>query len=37
MLTLEGLKIIYEKNRKERERRRGTEDDDLSSYENAEN
>lgn len=37
MLTLEGLKIIYEKNRKERERRRGTEDDDFSSYENAEN
>ena len=37
MLTLEGLKIIYEKNRKERERRRGAEDDDFSSYENAEN
>lgn len=37
MLTLEGLKIIYEKNRKERERRRGTEDDDFSSYENTEN
>lgn len=37
MLTLEGLKIIYEKNRKERERRRGTEDDDFSSYKNTEN
>lgn len=37
MLTLEGLKIIYEKNRKERERRKNAEDDDFSPYENAEN